>query len=425
MFADNVEINVQAGKGGDGRLSFRQEKYRAKGGPDGGDGGRGGSVIFEVDHNLNTLGAFRRQKLVKAEEGQMGGTDRKHGKNGEDAIVKVPEGTQVYEGDVLVADLTHDGQTAVAAKGGRGGFGNAHFTSSTRQAPRAVEVGEAGDKKLLRLELKLVADVGLVGLPNAGKSTLLSVITNAKPEIADYPFTTLTPNLGVVDWRDNSFLVADIPGLIEGASKGKGLGDEFLRHIERTAVILHLIDAHSDDIARDYQTIQKELKEYAVDLTEKPQLVALTKTEGMEETRLKELRQQLEQGVKDYQPPEVLMAISSVAHQNLDELRDNLLRFVKAARKERAEHVEQEAIPVIDQTSQPDLWQVVKDGAIYVVRGDRIEGFGRRTNWNQDESVERLRDILRKQGIGKELRRHGAEPGDIVRLAGHDFEWLE
>jgi GTP-binding protein len=215
MFADKVEILVQAGKGGDGRLSFLQEKYRAKGGPDGGDGGRGGNVVFEVDHNLNTLGAFRRQKLVQAEPGQPGETNRKHGKKGEDAIIKVPEGTQVYEGEELIADLTQDNSRAIIAKGGRGGFGNAHFVSSVRQSPRAVEVGEAGQKRALTLELKLVADVGLVGLPNAGKSTLLSVITNAKPEIADYPFTTLTPNLGVVDWRDDSFLVADIPGLIK------------------------------------------------------------------------------------------------------------------------------------------------------------------------------------------------------------------
>jgi GTP-binding protein len=286
MFADNVEIAVQAGKGGDGRLSFRQEKFRAKGGPDGGDGGRGGSVVFEVDHNLNTLSAFRRQKLVKAEDGQIGGSDRKHGKSGEDVIVKVPEGTQVYEGEQLIADLTHNGQTAIIARGGRGGFGNAHFTSSTRQAPRAVEVGDAGEHKALRLEMKMVADVGLVGLPNAGKSTLLSVISNAKPQIADYPFTTLTPNLGVVDHRDDTFLVADIPGLIEGASEGKGLGDEFLRHIERTAVLLHLIDAGSLQPAEDFKTIKNELKSYSVDLTQKSQLAVISKSETVDEEQL-------------------------------------------------------------------------------------------------------------------------------------------
>jgi GTP-binding protein len=418
MFADKVEIMVQAGRGGDGRLSFLQEKYRAKGGPDGGDGGRGGSVIFEVDHNLNTLGAFRRQKLVKAEAGQAGDTNRKHGKNGEDAIIKIPEGTQVYEGDELIADLTQNGQQTVIAKGGRGGFGNAHFVSSTRQAPRAVEVGEAGQHKALTLELKLVADVGLVGLPNAGKSTLLSVISNAKPEIGDYPFTTLIPNLGVVDWRDDSFLVADIPGLIEGASQGKGLGDEFLRHVERTAVVLHLIDAHSDDIKRDYQVIQGELRQYIIDLTAKPQIVTLTKTEGMEAAAIAELVDQL----KELGAGEVL-AISAVAHQNLDPLRDHLLRFAKKAREERAAVEVVEAIPVIDESTQPELWQVVRDGELFVVKGERIEGFARRTNWEQDESVIRIRDILRKQGIERELKRQGIESGDTVQIAGHDLEW--
>jgi GTP-binding protein len=418
MFADKVEILVQAGKGGDGRLSFLQEKYRAKGGPDGGDGGRGGNVVFEVDHNLNSLGAFRRQKLIQAEPGQPGETNRKHGKKGEDAIIKVPEGTQVYEGEELIADLTQDNSRAIIAKGGRGGFGNAHFVSSVRQSPRAVEVGEAGQKRALTLELKLVADVGLVGLPNAGKSTLLSVITNAKPEIADYPFTTLTPNLGVVDWRDDSFLVADIPGLIEGASQGKGLGDEFLRHIERTAVILHLIDANGQDIAKDYQTIQNELKEYMVDLTAKPQLVALTKTEGMDAELIGELMKQLTTvGASQ------LLAISAVAHQNLDQLRDELLKYTKQARKERAAVVKEASVPVIDESSQPELWQVVKDGAVFMVKGERLEGFARRTSWNQEESVARLRDILRKQGVERELKRQGIEPDDVVRIAGHDLVW--
>jgi GTP-binding protein len=419
MFADNVEIAVQAGKGGDGRLSFRQEKFRAKGGPDGGDGGRGGSVVFEVDHNLNTLSAFRRQKLVKAEDGQIGGSDRKHGKSGEDVIVKVPEGTQVYEGEQLIADLTHNGQTAIIARGGRGGFGNAHFTSSTRQAPRAVEVGDAGEHKALRLEMKMVADVGLVGLPNAGKSTLLSVISNAKPQIADYPFTTLTPNLGVVDHRDDTFLVADIPGLIEGASEGKGLGDEFLRHIERTAVLLHLIDAGSLQPAEDFKTIKNELKSYSVDLTQKSQLAVISKSETVDEEQLKSVEQAIEQVSED-----PVFVVSAVAHRGLTDLLDAAAKLVHQAREERANQQEEAERVVIDEASQPDLWQVVQEAEDkWTVTGQKIEGFARRTNWNQRESVERLRDIMRKVGITKELEKQGAQPEATVVIAGHELEW--
>ncbi len=423
MFADHVEILAQAGKGGDGRMSFRHEKLRARGGPDGGDGGHGGNIVLEVDHNLNSLGAFRRQKLVKSEGGEMGGADRKHGKNGEDVVLKVPEGTQVYTGDTLIHDLTENGQTAIVAKGGRGGFGNAHFTSSVRQAPRAVEVGEAGEHLALVLELKLVADVGLVGLPNAGKSTLLSVITNAKPEIADYPFTTLTPNLGVVDHREDGFLVADIPGLIEGASLGKGLGDEFLRHIERTAVILHLIDAHSENPASDYKTIQGELQNYTVDLTQKPQLVVLTKVEGMPEADLLKKRQAVAKAAM-LKTSQILL-ISSIAHLNLNSVLDETMKYVVQSRKDRAAIKVVEDRVIIDEASQPDLWQVSIDGEKFVVTGQKMEGFARRTSWEQDESVERLRDIMRKQGIGKELRRQGAVPGSIISIAGHDLEWFD
>lgn len=419
MFTDMIEIRVWGGKGGDGRLSFRHEKYRAMGGPDGGDGGHGGNVVLRVDHNLNTLAAFRKQRLLKAEHGQVGGGDRKHGRSGADTIMHVPEGTQVYEHDELVADLTRDGTVFTLAKGGRGGFGNAHFVSSRRQAPRAAELGEAGQEKSLRLELKLVADVGLVGLPNAGKSTLLSVISNAKPEIADYPFTTLTPNLGVVDIDADSFLVADIPGLIEGASQGKGLGDEFLRHVERTAVLLHLIDAYSEDPTGDYKTIQAELKGYKIDLTPKPQLVVLTKVEGLDAAVLKAKQTALKKATG--QP---VYAISAQAHQGIDELLRAALPLVRAAHTERTEQEAVEAIHVIDETSQPDLWQVVKEGKSYVVKGEKLEGFARRTDWQNDASVERLRDILHKQGVARELGRQGAEGGSLVKIAGHELEWL-
>jgi len=247
MFVDTATIELKTGKGGYGRSSFRHEKYRAMGGPDGGDGGRGGDVIIRVDHNLNTLVAYRNAKTIRAESGEAGGGNRMHGKNGEDQIVKVPQGTQVWEEDVLLVDLTGPHDEAVIGQGGRGGFGKAHFKSSTRQAPRNAELGDPGEAHKLRLELKMVADVGLVGLPNAGKSTLLSVISNAKPEIADYPFTTLVPNLGVVDVDEFGFLVADIPGLIEGASEGVGLGHEFLAHLERARTL------HGDPIRRGHE----------------------------------------------------------------------------------------------------------------------------------------------------------------------------
>jgi GTP-binding protein len=422
MFADKVEIKVKAGRGGDGRLGFRHEKYRAKGGPDGGDGGRGGSVVFRVTHNLNTLAAFRRGARIAAEAGEAGGGDRRHGRNGEDVVVPVPEGTQVFDDGVLVADLVQDGQEAVIAKGGRGGFGNAHFTSSVRQAPRAIELGEPGQERTLTLELKLVADVGLVGLPNAGKSTLLSVISNAKPEIGDYPFTTLTPNLGVVDFEGNGFLVADIPGLIEGASTGKGLGDEFLRHIERTAVLIHLIDAYSDDVARDYRLIHNELGQYSEALLAKPQLVALTKIEGMDAAELAAKTKTLQKAAgKKVQ----IYAISAAAHLHIDALLHDVLPLVLVARAERASAASEAAIPVIDEATQPELWRIEKSGHTYTIYGEKLEGFGRRTDWSNDASVERLRDILRKEGVVKQLTREGIAEGDVVRLGDKDLPWFD
>ncbi len=421
MFADTATIEFRAGKGGDGRLSFRREKYRAMGGPDGGNGGRGGDVIVMVDHNANTLSAYRTARLITAEDGQEGSGNDKNGKAGADVIVRVPQGTQIWEDETLLADLTVNGETAVIARGGRGGFGNAHFVSSTRQAPRTAELGERGDRHKVRLELKLVADVGLVGLPNAGKSTLLSVITNARPEIADYAFTTLTPNLGVVDHRDYSFLVADIPGLIEGASEGKGLGDEFLRHVERTAVIFHLIDASSDDVVRDYKVIQNELASYSVDLTSRPQLVALTKVETVDANTLEKAKKTLAKVTK----AEVYL-ISAQAHQGLTPLLDTAMVLVKAARAEQAQVEAERAIPVIDETNLPDLWRVETDeDGQYRVIGERIEGFVRRTNFELDESVERLRDILRKTGVARELRRQGIEGGDMIQIGDNELEWID
>jgi GTP-binding protein len=420
MFADTATIEIRAGKGGNGRSSFRHEKYRAMGGPDGGDGGRGGDVIFIVDHNSHTLSSYRTTRKIVAEDGSIGGGNRKHGKNGDDVYIKVPEGTQIWEGDDMLVDLTKDGEEAILGKGGRGGFGNAHFQSSTRQAPRNAELGEYGEGKMLRLELKLVADVGLVGLPNAGKSTLLSVITNAKPEIADYAFTTLVPNLGVVDHRKYTFLVADIPGLIEGASEGKGLGDEFLRHVERTAVLLHMIDAGSDDPVRDYEIIQGELKHYTVDLSQRPQLIIVTKADTVDEEMLKATHTALltHTGVP-------VFIISAQAHQGLEQLLDAVVLQVRAAREERARIEAEAEVPVIDIARLPDVWKVTvePDGA-YRISGDRIEGFARRTNFEEDDGVERLRDIIRRQGIARELKRQHIKDGDRIVIGEQEIEWL-
>jgi GTP-binding protein len=344
-----------------------------------------------------------------------------HGKNGADQVVLVPQGTQVWEGEELVLDLTGTKDEAILARGGRGGFGNAHFKSSTRQTPRNAELGEPGVARKVRLELKMVADVGLVGLPNAGKSTLLSVISNAKPEIASYPFTTLVPNLGVVDVDDFGFLVADIPGLIEGASEGKGLGDEFLRHIERTAVLLHLVDPGSTDPAADYKVIQAELKQYQVDLSAKPQLVVITKQETVDVETLKAATK----AIKKAAAKTPIFTISAQTHQGLLEVLRAAAALVKVARLERERALAEAAVPVIETVDLPDFWRVTaEEDGNYRVTGTRIEGFARRTNFEEDDGIRRLRDILAKTGVARELRRQGIQDGDTVRIGDSELAWL-
>ncbi|OYW84085.1 GTP1/OBG sub domain protein, partial [Candidatus Saccharibacteria bacterium 32-49-10] len=317
MFVDTAKVFVQAGKGGDGAVSFRHEIYVDKGGPDGGDGGRGGDVIFRATTGLNTLVDYRYKPELKAEGGQNGSKSNRRGKSGDNFIVKVPMGTVVKRDGEIIADLIDDGQEVVIARGGDGCFGNAHFKSSVRQTPRIAEKGEVGETFEAELELKLLADVGLVGFPNAGKSTFLSVVSNARPEIADYAFTTLTPNLGVADIDDTSLLIADIPGLIEGASEGKGLGDAFLRHIERTAVLLHLIDVYSDDIAKQYRTIREELRNYSEELATRPEVIALTKAEGLDD----DIRQMQIDAVKVEAGADTpIYVISATAHQGTTEV---------------------------------------------------------------------------------------------------------
>lgn len=416
MFADKVTVEVAAGKGGNGRTSFRSTRGVAKGGPDGGDGGDGGSVLIVADHNTNTLSKYRTNKLWRAEDGTGGGTNRRHGARGESVSLYVPPGTSVYVGNDLLADLTQDGDEAIVAHGGRGGFGNAHFRSSVRQSPKFAELGEPGEVVELNLELKIVADVGLVGLPNAGKSTLLSVVSNAKPEIANYPFTTLIPNLGVVDIDNSTFLMADIPGLIEGASKGKGLGDEFLRHVERTRLLLHLIDATSTDVAKDYQTIQAELQNYKIDLSDRPQLVVFTKTESVQEPELKRKIALLAKAAK--LKPKDIYSISAVASMGIAAL---LRAVVKQLQKLESSALSlqpsDEKMPVI-RLDETEAWQVEKVGERYMVTGSEIEGFAKRTNTDQYQAVQRLRHVLQRKGVLRQIEKLGGSTGDAIEIAG-------
>ena len=413
-FIDFAKVLVKAGDGGDGMISFRREKFVDKGGPNGGDGGHGGDVIAVASRNVNTLQNFRHKQKLVAGDGQPGGRQKRHGKNGEDLKIAVPIGTIVRNGDFMVADLTEDGQEAAIALGGQGGFGNAHFTSSTRQAPRVAEKGEPGDKYEAILELKLLADVGLVGLPNAGKSTFLSVVSNARPKIADYAFTTLEPNLGVADVESSSLLIADIPGLIAGASQGKGLGDDFLRHVERTAVLLHLVDSYNDDVASAYKTINNELKNYDIDLTTKPQVVVLTKIESLDKEIVDDLKKQLRQVVPKKYP---IMAISAVKGTGLKPLLKKLAAMVKQERarvlKEQAKKTGRKKVITLKDMPVPD-WEVAKHKQGWLVSGPKIEKFVRRTDFESEWGVHRLRDIMQKLGIFKELSRLGASIGDKI-----------
>jgi GTP-binding protein len=353
MFVDTAKVYIKAGKGGNGAISFRREIYIPKGGPDGGDGGKGGDVVFVASKDCDTLIDFRFQPKLIAEDGKPGTGQKSSGKSGKDLIVEVPIGTVVKRGDEIVADLTRDEERAIVAHGGDGGYGNWHFRSSTRQTPRIAELGNPGEAFDAELELKLLADVGLVGFPNAGKSTFLSVVSNATPEIADYPFTTITPNLGVAKVDDRSVLIADIPGLIEGASEGKGLGDRFLRHVERTKVLLHLIDVYNDDAGKAYADIRKELANYSDELAARPELVVLTKIEGVDEDIIK---MQMAAILKE-NPDAKVVAMSAAAHQGTQEVLRELRLMIEATQAEmptEAEEAPAEELPVItlDQKEQ-------------------------------------------------------------------------
>jgi len=429
MFVDTAKVFVQAGPGGNGAVSFRHEIYIDHGGPDGGDGGNGGDVIFVADGGLNTLVDFRFKPELKGKPGQAGSKRDRHGKSGDKLYVKVPVGTVVKRDGRVIADFTMHDQEEVIARGGDGGFGNAHFKSSVRQTPRIAENGEPGDTFEAELELKLLADVGLVGFPNAGKSTFLSVVSNARPEIADYAFTTLTPNLGVADIDDTSLLIADIPGLIEGASEGKGLGDAFLRHVERTAVLLHLIDAYTDDVVKAYETIRHELTSYNEVLTGRPEIIALTKIDGLDD----DIIQMQIDSLQKVAPGKQILAISSQAHAGLKEVLRALRHEVDAVRAADAvvEDEDDGSLPIISLSAEQATlaWKIKKTeengDVVYVVTGNKIEKFARRTQFDNREGLNRLRDIMQRMGISHALTRAGANSGTTIRIGENTFTLLE
>lgn len=434
MFYDHTKIYVKAGAGGNGSIHFRREKFTPYGGPDGGDGGRGGSVYMEANSNLNTLIDYRYHQHFKATPGGAGARQKMHGAKGEDIVLKVPRGTIIRDADTheLIADLVDEGQRVMVARGGRGGLGNVHFATATHQAPREAQNGEPGEERWLSLELRLIADVGLVGYPNAGKSTLLSVVTAAEPKIADYPFTTLSPNLGVVavgqpgSGDEFSFVLADIPGLIEGAAQGVGLGHEFLRHVQRTRLLIHMLDGASfeRDPWQDFEAINRELREYDEHLATRPQIIALNKIDLPEaQERWPALKAQVE--AAGYPA----FAISAVTHQGVDELIQFTARRLEEIQREEAEQAAAQSIPDMEGTvlrPQPeDAFTVTKEQGVYVVRGKRVERAVSMTNQESEESMDRLQVTLAKMGVTRALEDAGVKVGDRVRFGKVELYWGE
>lgn len=420
MAYDEARIRVKSGDGGNGIVHFRREKYVPRGGPSGGDGGKGGDVYLVVEPTLNTLQAFAQQKYFEAESGQPGGPSNRTGRSGADLIIPVPPGTLVRDADtgILIADLVRPGQKVLVARGGRGGRGNARFATSTNQAPRIAEKGEPGEQRTLDLELKLLADVGIVGVPNAGKSTLLSVVSNAKPKIADYPFTTLEPNLGVVRLDDRDMVLADIPGLIEGAHQGLGLGHDFLRHIQRTRALIHLLDGAGQDPLADFHQINTELALFDEALGEKPQIVALNKIDlPQAQERWPAIRDALK--ALGYDP----LAISAVTHESVRELLRRTVAVLDALPPQAEESAER---PVYTLGEDPFAFEITRqpDGS-FRVSGKRIERAVAMTYWDYDQAAARFQRILEAMGISQALRDHGIQPGDTVFIGDMELEWGE
>ena len=419
MFIDSVVISVASGKGGDGMVHMHREKFRPKGGPDGGDGGRGGDVILKVNKTLNTLNRFHFNQIFAAQAGKNGGPSNRSGRSAKNLVIEVPPGTVVYsdESAELIGDLVEDNQTLVVAKGGRGGRGNQHFATSRNQMPLTAERGEPGEEFTLRLELKLIADIGLVGLPNAGKSSILAATTNATPKIAAYPFTTLEPNLGVVQFNlDTTMVLADIPGLIEGASEGVGLGYEFLRHVQRTRILIHVLDGLSDDPYVDFETINSELDMFDERLGALPQIVVLNKMDlPMVAEKLPTLSKQFaDEGVE-------LMPISAVSHLNLKEL---MWKAWHQLQELPVEAVEQ-SLPVYRSEEDPDAFEVEKTDEGYIVTGKRIERAAAMTFFDQPGSVRRFQRFMAGIGVDKALREAGIQEGESVFIGDWELSWQE
>ena len=423
MFTDYVKIIAKAGNGGNGAISFRREKYVAAGGPDGGDGGNGGNVYFEVDSDSNTLIDFRYNKKFKAENGKNGEGAHKYGKSGDDLYIKVPIGTIIRDAKTnkVLADLSHKGQRELILVGGRGGKGNSHFATSTRQAPRFAQDGENGEEKELILELKLLADVGLIGFPNVGKSTFLSMTTSATPKIADYHFTTLEPNLGVVktDYGD-SFVIADIPGIIEGASQGTGLGIQFLRHIERTRLLLHVIDVSGSEGRNpvdDFYKINAELAKYSEKLSKRKQIIVANKIDIMQDENL---YRELEKVAKENNME--IFKVSAVTKQGISELIKYISQILKTLPKE-------DLIEIIDKKvytlEDEEDYKIEKENGVFVIKGEAVERVMRRVNIADNESLYYFQKSLEDLGVNQKLKEMGIKEGDIVKINDYELEWEE
>mgnify|MGYP002610873883 FL=1 len=429
MFADRARIIIRSGKGGDGHVSFRRELYVPNGGPDGGDGGRGGDVIFEIDEGQNTLGDYRHRRKYKAEDGQEGGKKRCHGADGKDVVLKVPEGTVIMDAESgkVIADMSGENRRQIVLKGGRGGKGNQHYATATMQVPKYAQPGQPAQELEVLLELKVIADVGLVGFPNVGKSTFLSRVTNAQPKIANYHFTTLSPNLGVVDTDNGGFVIADIPGLIEGASEGVGLGHEFLRHIERTRVIIHIVDAASvegRDPVEDIHKINKELEAYNPEIAARPQVIAANKIDCIfddgEESPINRLKAEFEpQGISVY-------PISAVTGQGVREL----LFYVKELLDKspmKPVVFEQEFFPedvFVNENLPFTVERSEEDPEIFLVEGPKIEKMLGYTNLDSEKGFAFFQNFLKNTGILKELEEAGIQEGDTVRMYGLAFDYF-
>ena len=419
MYLDEAEIYVESGRGGDGMVHFHREKYKPRGGPDGGDGGRGGDVILEVNTNINTLFDFRHKSRYIADSGKNGGPNNMSGKSGKDLVVYVPPGTLVYDNETgdLMGDLVDDGQQLVVAKGGRGGRGNQHFATSRNQTPRMAERGEPEEGRTLRLELKMIADIGIVGVPNAGKSSLLSVVTNAKPKIGNYPFTTLSPNLGVAKLDvDTVIVLADIPGLIEGAHQGVGLGFSFLRHIQRTKVLIHVLDGLSEDPISDFSQINSEMALFDEKIQDKPQIVAFNK---MDLPSVQEKWAEVKSKIKALGYD--ILPISTVSHENVDQLMWRAVELIAEA----PEPEPVEVMPVYRASEDPKAFTIeeLEDG--WQVNGAAIERAAAMTYWEHHESVRRFQRLMENIGVEEALREAGVEEGDTVYIGEYALEWQD